>query len=79
MVIFERKKSSFHVDPFVVGFLETMYNISEGVGSQEVCVILTHPQTNILDESVVVEVYDFPSSIYIPADVTLASELLLYV
>ena len=40
----------------------------------EVCVNLTQPQIDILDEFVVVEVIDFPSSVYIPADVTLASE-----
>ena len=44
----------------------------------EVCVNLTKPQIDILDEFVVVEVIDFPSSVYIPADVTLASELFLY-
>ena len=61
---------------FEVGFLETVYTVSEGVGSVEVCVNLTHPQVDILDEFVVVEVIDFPSSIYIPGGVTLAGELL---
>ena len=40
----------------------------------EVCVNLTKPQIDILDEFVVVEVSDFPSSVNIPADVTLASK-----
>ena len=56
--------------------METVYTVSEGVGSVEVCVNLTQPQVDILDEFVVVEVIDFPSSLYIPADATLASESL---
>ena len=58
----------------MVGFVETIYTVPESVGSVEVCVNLTKPQIDILDEFVVVEVYDFPSSVLIPADVTLASE-----
>ena len=57
--------------------METVYTVSESVGSVEVCVNLTRPQLEILDEFVVVEVYDFPSSVLIPADVTLASKSLL--
>ena len=64
------------IDPFEVGFVETVYTVSEGVGSVEVCVNLTQPQVDILDEFVVVDVFDYPSSVYIPADVTLASESL---
>ena len=63
-------------DPFEVAFVETTYTVPEDVGTVEVCVNLTQPQIDILDEFVVVEVIDFPSSVYIPADVTLASELL---
>ena len=58
--------------------METIYTVSEDVGSVEICVNLTQPQLNILDEFVVVEVIAFPSSVYIPADATLASESLLY-
>ena len=58
----------------MVGFVETIYTVPESVGSVEVCVNLTKPQIDILDEFVVVEVYDFPSSVLIPANVTLASE-----
>ena len=58
----------------MVGFVETIYTVPESVGSVEVCVNLTKPQIDIFDEFVVVEVYDFPSSVLIPADVTLASE-----
>ena len=54
--------------------METIYTVPEDVGTVEVCVNLTKPQIDILDEFVVVEVSDFPSSVYIPADVTLASE-----
>ena len=60
--------------PFEVVFVETIYTVPESVGSVEVCVNLTQPQIDILDEFVVVEVYDFPSSVLIPANVTLASE-----
>ena len=65
-------------EPFEVAFVETTYTVSEDVGTVEVCVNLTKPQIDILNEFVVVEVIDFPSSVYIPADVTQASELLLY-
>ena len=57
--------------------MKTVYTVFESVGSVEVCVNLTRPQFDILDEFVVVEVYDFPSSVYIPADVCLASKSLL--
>ena len=54
--------------------MKAIYTVPEDVGTVEVCVNLTKPQIDILDEFVVVEVSDFPSSVYIPADVTLASE-----
>ena len=54
--------------------METIYTVAESVDTQEVCVELTQPSSDIFEESVVVEVYDFPSSVVIPADVTLASE-----
>ena len=62
------------IEAFEVGFVETIYTVAESVGTQEVCVELTQPSFDILDEFVVVEVYDFPSSVVIPEDVTLASE-----
>ena len=58
--------------------METIYTVSEDVGTVEVCVNLTQPHYDIFDEFVVVEVIDFPSSVYVPADATLASESLLY-
>ena len=42
----------------------------------EMCVSLTKPEVDIEDEMVFVESLDFPSSVYIPAEATLASELL---
>ena len=54
--------------------MKTIYTVPEDVGTVEVCVNLTKPQIGILDEFVIVEVSDFPSSVYIPANVTLASE-----
>ena len=54
--------------------METIYTVPESVGTVEVCVELTRPQFDILEEFVVVEVTDFPTSVVIPANVTLASE-----
>ena len=54
--------------------METIYTVPESVGSVRVCVNLTLPTFDILDEFVVVEVTNFPSSVVIPANVTLASE-----
>ena len=48
------------------------------MGTVELCVNLTQPHYDILDEFVVVEVIDFPSSVYVPTDATLASESLSY-
>ena len=42
----------------------------------EVCVNLTKPEGDTYDKMVFVESLDFPSSVYIPADATLAGELL---
>ena len=70
---------SFHkvtfVEPFEVGFVETVYTVSESDGSVEVCVSLTRPQFDIFEEFVVVEVTDFPSSVVIPTNARLASTL----
>ena len=59
--------------------METVYTVSEGVGSVEVCVNLTQPQSDILNESVVVKVINFSSSVFIPTNVRLASESLLFI
>ena len=64
----------YTLEPFEVGFVQTSYTVSESAGSVEVCVNLTRPQIDIFDEFVVVEVTDFPSSVYIPLNAALASE-----
>ena len=53
-----------------------MYTVIEDEGPVRVCVNLTKPEVDIEEEMVFVESLDFPSSIYIPDDATLASELL---
>ena len=45
------------------------------MGSVRVCVNLTKPEEDILEEMVFVESLDFPTSVYIPTNATLASEL----
>ena len=45
----------------------------------EVCVNLTHPQVDILDETLRVEVFNDENSVYIPTGATLASKQLLCV
>ena len=62
------------LEPFEVGFVETVYTVPESVGSVEVCVNFTRPQIDIFEEFVVVEVYDHPSSDYIPTNARLASK-----
>ena len=62
------------LEPFQVAFAKTMYTVTEGQSSVEVCVNLTRPNKDIGDEVVYVEVYDNSSSIHIPAGVALASK-----
>ena len=54
--------------------MEKTYTVQESVGAVNVCVNLTRPTRDILDESVNVFVIDDPSSIYIPPGAPLASE-----
>ena len=61
------------LDPFQIGYVQTAYTVFEDDGPVEVCVNLTKPEEDIDDEMVFVESFDFPSSIYIPANATLAS------
>ena len=56
--------------------MQTIYTVIEDEGPVKVCVNLTKPEVDIGDEMVFVRSYDNDSSIYIPADSTLASELL---
>jgi hypothetical protein len=47
--------------PFVVGFVDTVYNVTEGddgLGDISVCVTLTSPEGNIGGEIILVEVFD---------------------
>ena len=54
-------------DPFEVAFVETSYTVFENVGTVEVCVNLTEPQIDILNEEIYVMVFNDPNSVYIPA------------
>ena len=65
-------------EPFVVAFVETTYTVIESEGQVEVCVNLTQPMIDILEETVRVEVFNNESSIYIPTDAVLASEQMLH-
>ena len=69
------KKSSFFSEPFRVAFVEKVFTVDESVGAVNICVNLTHPMRDILDETVNVFVIDNSSSIYIPPDAPLASEV----
>ena len=62
-------------EPFEVSFVETVYTVDESVGAVSVCVNLTKPDFDILDETVPVFVIDDSSSVYIPPGGPLASEL----
>ena len=64
-----------HTEPFVVGFAETMYTVSEGNGQVEVCVNLTSPEEDIGDEVVLVEVFSNTNPGSILTSSTLASKL----
>ena len=57
-----------------MAFVETVYTVNESVGVVNVCVNLTKPDIDILDESVQVFVIDNSSSLYIPPGGPLASE-----
>ena len=68
-----------HAEPFVVAFVETLYTVMESEGQVEVCVNLTHPPRNILDETVRVNVFSNNISVYIPDGGERASMLNLHV
>ena len=65
-------------DPYVVAFVETMYTVVESEGRVEVCVNLTRPEIDILNETVQVDVFHYDSSVYIPPNSVLASESPLF-
>ena len=64
----------FFTEPFVVAFVQTTYTVVESEGPVEVCVNLTRPPVDILEETVRVRVTNDEGSIYIPDGVRLASE-----
>ena len=66
-----------HLEPFRVGFDQTMYTVVESDGFVEVCVNLTHPPDDIFEEEVTVLVFHNDSSIYVPPNPTFASRQLL--
>ena len=55
--------------------MKTVYTVDESVAAVNVCVDLTKPDIDILDDRVQVFVIDNSSSIYIPPGGPLASEL----
>lgn len=54
--------------------METFYTALESAGSVDVCVQLTQPPTDILDETVTVYVVNDPTSVHIPTNAALASK-----
>ena len=64
------------VGPFVVGFVQTIYTITEGDNGQvsvEVCVTLISPEGDIDDERIFVEVFNKTNPQNIPSGSALAS------
>ena len=74
---------SVPLDPFIVAFDKTTYEVTEGTPTPTpplyvaVCVNLTQPEHDIQEERVFVEVYDDSSSIYVPSNATSASKTLI--
>ena len=61
--------------PLNVSFEETIYEVVEHDERVEVCVNLTKPDIDILENSVNVEVFVDDNSIYIPSNSRMASKL----
>ena len=57
-------------------FVETAYTVDESMPAVNVCVNLTQPSKDILDETVNVYVIDNSRSVYIPSGAPLASKTL---
>ena len=53
-----------------------MYTVIESEGQVEVCVNLTQPEIDILEETLRVDVFTNDNSVYIPPNSLLASKLL---
>ena len=58
-----------------MAYVQTTYTVIESEGQVEVCVNLTHPDLDILEETVRVESFNDENSVYIPPGAVLASEL----
>ena len=54
--------------------METVYTVLESEGHVEICVNLTRPEMDILDETIRVNSYNNESSVYIPPNAVLASK-----
>ena len=67
--------SLFSTVSLSVSFEKTVYEVIESIGRVEVCVILTEPGYDILENTVNVEVFVDDDSIYIPNNVNIASKL----
>ena len=65
------------LEPFKVAFVETTYIVDESVSAVNVCINLTQPTHNIVENTVNVFVIDDSNSIHIPGGSPLASEFLL--
>ena len=57
-----------------MAYVQTTYTVIESEGQVRVMVNLTHPDFDILEETVRVESFNDENSIYIPAAAVLASE-----
>jgi len=67
----------YYSEPFVVSFEHTIYEVAETAGQVEVCVILTHPETSILENVVGVEVFEdyvIKTNEHFPSGAAIASE-----
>ena len=61
-----------------MAFDQTIYSVIESELAVNVCVNLTFPSFDILDEVVEVKVYADSNSMYLPPDPNFASELTIF-
>ena len=64
----------FLLEPFMIGFMKTVYTVIESEGQVKVCVNLTHPLEYVFDFTVLVESYNNESSLYNLTNTVIASE-----
>ena len=60
--------------PFEVAYVQTIYTAIESEVQVEVCVNLTRPDFDILEDTLRVESFNDENSVYIPPGAVLASE-----